>query len=122
MYNDIVMEHFNHPRNVGELFPCSVSCQYTNEICGDTAFFYLDIQDGIIQDIRFKMFGCAAGIAACSMLSCMVKGKDIDTAKAVTAEEVEAALGGLPDFKHNCVGHAVNGLQEAIREYENHDA
>ena len=118
MYNETVLDHFTNPRNVGE-------CEHQNAIgrvqspsCGDTTFIYLDVEDGIIQDIKFKTFGCAAAIASSSMLTEMAKGKTLTEAKSITNEEVVEKLGGLPEFKVHCSVLAADALRAAIEDYE----
>ena len=81
IYNDTVLGLFSSPRYIGELHPCSAKGSYTSDICGHTAFFSLQIDSDVIQEIRFEMFGCAAAIASCSMLASLVKGISLADAK-----------------------------------------
>lgn len=118
MYNEIVMDHFNNPRNVGELAKSSVAGEVSSPICGDTTFIYLDVEDNIIKDIKFKTFGCAAAIASSSMLTTMALGKTLDEARKITNEDIVKNLGGLPEAKIHCSVLAADALRKAIEEYE----
>ena len=117
MYNETVIDHFNNPRNVGELDHSTVG-EVSSPVCGDTTFIYLDVEDGIIKDIKFKTFGCAAAIASSSMLTTMVKGMTLEEAKKVTNDDVVKQLGGLPEVKIHCSVLAADALRKAIEQYE----
>ncbi len=118
MYNELVIDHFNNPRNVGESERKDAIGQVQSHDCGDSTFIYLDIEDNIIQDIKFKTFGCAAAIASSSMLTEMAKGLSLEEAKALTNDQVVARLGGLPEHKIHCSVLAADALREAIKNYE----
>lgn len=118
MYNETVIDHFNNPRNIGELGKSAVVGEVTSPDCGDTTFIYLDVEDHIIRDIRFKTFGCAAAIASSSMLTTMAKGKTLEEAKQITTDDIVKALGGLPEMKIHCSVLAADALKKAIEEYE----
>ena len=97
MYSEKVMDHFQHPRNVGEIENASGMGTVGNAKCGDIMRIYLDIDDNqIIQDVKFKTFGCGAAVATSSMATEMVKGKTIQEAMEVTNKAVMEALDGLP--------------------------
>ena len=100
MYSEKVMDHFNNPRNVGEIEDASGVGTVGNAKCGDIMRMYLDIDDnGIIQDVKFKTFGCGAAVATSSMATELVKGKTIQEALEVTNKAVMEALDGLPPVK-----------------------
>ena len=100
MYSEKVMDHFNHPRNVGEMENPSGVGTVGNAKCGDIMRMYLDIDDnGIIQEAKFKTFGCGAAVATSSMATELVKGKTIQEALEVTNKAVMEALDGLPPVK-----------------------
>ena len=100
MYSEKVMDHFNHPRNVGEIENASGVGTVGNAKCGDIMRIYLDIDDdGIIRDVKFKTFGCGAAVATSSMATELVKGKNIQEAMQVTNKAVMEALDGLPPCK-----------------------
>ena len=103
MYSEKVMDHFNHPRNVGEIENASGVGTVGNAKCGDIMRIYLDIDDdGIIRDVKFKTFGCGAAVATSSMATELVKGKNIQEAMQVTNKAVMEALDGLPPVKVHC--------------------
>ena len=103
MYSEKVMDHFEHPRNVGEIENASGVGTVGNAKCGDIMRIYLDIDDNqIIRDVKFKTFGCGAAVATSSMATEMVKGKSIQEAMEVTNKAVMEALDGLPPVKVHC--------------------
>ena len=113
-YSEKVMDHFNHPRNVGEMENPSGVGTVGNAKCGDIMRMYLDIDDnGIIQEAKFKTFGCGAAVATSSMATELVKGKTIQEALEVTNKAVMEALDGLPPVKVHCSLLA----EEAIWDY-----
>jgi len=119
MYNETVLDHFNHPRNVGELSGAGATVgQVSSPVCGDTTFIYLDVVDGVIKDVKFKTFGCAAAIASSSMLTTMAVGKTLAEAKRITNDDIVKQLGGLPEVKIHCSVLAADALRQAIEEYE----
>ena len=100
MYSEKVMDHFEHPRNVGEIENASGVGTVGNAKCGDIMRIYLDIDDNqIIRDVKFKTFGCGAAVATSSMATEMVKGKTIEEAMQITNKAVMEALDGLPPQK-----------------------
>ncbi len=117
MYNETVIDHFNNPRNVGEL-NTTAKGEVSSPVCGDTTLIYLDVQDGVIKDIKFKTYGCAAAIASSSMLTTMAIGKTLAEAKAITNDDVVKSLGGLPEAKIHCSVLAADALRKAIENYE----
>ena len=117
LYSDIVMDHFMHPRNVGEIENPDGVGQVGNAKCGDIMKMYLKIRDNVIQDVKFETFGCGSAIASSSMATEMVKGKTIDEALAVTNRQVVDALGGLPAHKLHCSVLAEESIKSAIKDY-----
>ena len=117
LYSDIVMDHFMHPRNVGEIENPDGVGQVGNAKCGDIMKMYLKIRDNVIQDVKFETFGCGSAIASSSMATEMIKGKTIDEALAVTNRQVVDALGGLPAHKLNCSVLAEESIKSAIKDY-----
>lgn len=122
MYSEQVMEHFEHPRNVGEIEDASGVGTVGNAKCGDIMRIYLKVEDGIIQDVKFKTFGCGAAIATSSMATEMVKGKTIDEALELTNQAVAEALGGLPPVKMHCSLLAEEAIKAAIEDYRQRQA
>ena len=117
LYSDIVLDHFMHPRNVGEIENPDGVGQVGNAKCGDIMKMYLKIRDNVIQDVKFETFGCGSAIASSSMATEMIKGKTIDEALAVTNRQVVDALGGLPAHKLHCSVLAEESIKSAIKDY-----
>ena len=117
MYSEKVMDHFMHPRNVGEIENPDGVGQVGNAKCGDIMKMYLKIRDNVIQDVKFETFGCGSAIASSSMATEMIKGKTIDEALAVTNRQVVDALGGLPAHKLHCSVLAEESIKSAIKDY-----
>ncbi|MGI6643980.1 MAG: Fe-S cluster assembly scaffold protein NifU [Bacillota bacterium] len=118
MYNDKVMDHFFSPRNVGEIENPDGIGEMGNPVCGDIMRITIKVEDGRIQDIKFKTFGCGAAIATSSMVTEMVKGLTLDEAMAVSNKAVADALGGLPPAKMHCSNLAADALHKAIEDYQ----
>ncbi len=117
-YNETVMDHFMHPRNVGEMDNPDVVSEVGSVECGDTMKLYLKIENDRIVDATFQTFGCGAAIASSSMATEMIKGKTVDEALQITNRSVIEALGGLPEAKHHCSVMAENALKAALEEYK----
>ena len=118
MYSEKVMDHFNNPRNVGEIDDASGVGTVGNAKCGDIMRMYLDIDnDGIIRDCKFKTFGCGAAVATSSMATELVKGKTIQEALQVTNQAVMEALDGLPPVKVHCSLLAEEAIHAALWDY-----
>jgi nitrogen fixation NifU-like protein len=119
MYTDKVMEHFQNPRNVGEIYEADGVGEVGNAVCGDIMKIFLKVKDGRIEDVKFKTFGCGAAIATSSMVTEIVKGKTIEEALQVTNQAVAEALDGLPPQKMHCSNLAADALHKAIEDYRN---
>lgn len=117
MYSEKVMDHFAHPRNVGEIENANAVGEVGNAVCGDIMKIYMDIEDNIIKDVKFKTFGCGAAIATSSMATEMVKGKTVDEALKLTNKAVMEALDGLPPEKIHCSVLAEQAIQAALEDY-----
>jgi len=119
MYTDKVMDHFANPRNVGEIESPDAVGEVGNPTCGDMMVFHLRINHDteIIEDIRYRTFGCGAAIAVSSMVSEMAKGKTLDEAMAITNDSVAEELGGLPAQKMHCSNLGADALHKAIQNY-----
>ena len=116
-YSEKVMDHFLHPRNIGEIPDASGVGNVGNPVCGDIMRLYIKVDNGKIIDIKFKTFGCGAAISTSSMVTEMVKGKTIDEALTITNKAVAEALGGLPAVKMHCSVLAEEALKSAIEDY-----
>jgi nitrogen fixation NifU-like protein len=117
MYSSKVMDHFEHPRNVGELPDANAVGEVGNSKCGDIMRMYMKIENNIIKDVKFKTFGCGAAIATSSMATEMVKGKSLDEALLLTNKAVMEALDGLPAVKVHCSVLAEEAIKAAINDY-----
>ncbi len=116
-YSEKVMDHFMHPRNVGEIEDASGVGTVGNAKCGDIMKVYLKIEDGIIQDAKFKTFGCGAAVATSSMATELIKGRTIEEALKLTNKAVMEALDGLPKVKVHCSVLAEEALRAALWDY-----
>ncbi|MFV0527362.1 MAG: Fe-S cluster assembly scaffold protein NifU [Lachnospiraceae bacterium] len=118
MYSEKVMEHFQNPRNVGEIENASGVGTVGNAKCGDIMRIYLDIDENhIVRDCKFKTFGCGAAVATSSMATELVKGKSIEEALQVTNKAVMEALDGLPAVKVHCSLLAEEAIHAALWDY-----
>jgi nitrogen fixation NifU-like protein len=118
MYSEKVMDHFAHPRNVGEIDDANAVGEVGNAVCGDIMKMYLKINDdNIIEDVKFKTFGCGAAIATSSMATELIKGKTVDEALKLTNKAVIEALDGLPPQKVHCSVLAEEAVKSAIANY-----
>ena len=119
MYSEKVMDHFQHPRNVGEIEGASGVGTVGNAKCGDIMRIYLDIDNDthVIKDCKFKTFGCGAAVATSSMATEMVSGKTIEEAMKVTNKAVMEALDGLPPVKVHCSLLAEEAIHAALWDY-----
>ena len=117
LYTDTVMDHFMNPRNVGEIENPSGVGEVGNAKCGDIMKMYLDIKDGVIQDVKFETFGCGSAIASSSMATEMIKGKTMEEALAISNKDVVDALGGLPAHKLHCSVLAEEAIKSAVKDY-----
>ena len=117
LYTETVMDHFTHPRNVGEIPDASGVGEVGNAKCGDIMKMYLKIKDDRIEDAKFETFGCGSAIASSSMATELIKGKTVDEALAVTNKQVVDALGGLPAYKLHCSVPAEESIKAAVKDY-----
>lgn len=119
MYSEKVMDHFSNPRNVGEIPDANAVGQVGNPKCGDIMKIYMKINDDtkVIEDVKFKTFGCGAAIATSSMATELVKGKTINEALELTNQAVADALDGLPPIKMHCSNLAEEAVHAALADY-----
>lgn len=117
MYSEKVMEHFQNPRNVGEIEDADGVGEIGNPVCGDIMKLYIKVNGNRITEAKFKTFGCGAAIATSSMVTELVKGKTLEEAEKISRDTVAEALGGLPPVKLHCSNLAADALQKAIEDY-----
>jgi nitrogen fixation NifU-like protein len=121
-YSDIVLDHFERPRNNGELDDANAVGFMTNPVCGDTLLLMLRVSDGRIEAARWQSDGCVASIAASSLLSELVLGKSIAEAESITREAIVEALGGLPLSKLHSSVLAADALHQALADWKTKEA
>ena len=117
MYSEKVMDHFMNPRNMGEIENADGVGTVGNAKCGDIMRIFLKVEDGVIQDVKFKTFGCGAAVATSSMATELVLGKTIQEALQVTNQAVMEALDGLPPVKVHCSLLAEQAIHAAPWDY-----
>ena len=117
MYSEKVMDHFSNPRNMGEVPDANAVGQVGNPKCGDIMKMTMKIENGVIQDVKFKTFGCGAAVATSSMATELVKGKTIEEALQLTNAAVAEALDGLPPQKLHCSVRAEEAIKAALSDY-----
>lgn len=119
LYSEKVMDHFSHPRNVGEIPDADGVGTVGNAKCGDIMQMFIKVnkETQIIEDVKFKTFGCGAAIATSSMATELVKGKSIDEALQLTNAAVVEALEGLPPVKVHCSVLAEEAIKAAVADY-----
>ena len=121
MYTEKVMDHFEHPRNVGEIENPSGMGKVGNAKCGDIMQIFLRVNEDteVIEDVKFKTFGCGAAVATSSMATEMIKGKTVDEALTLSNAAVVEALEGLPPQKIHCSVLAEEAVKAAVEDYRN---
>ncbi len=117
-YSQEVMDHFMHPRNVGEIKNPDGTGHVGNPTCGDIMEMYIKVKDNVVVDAKFKNLGCGAAIATRSMITELVKGKTLEQALKISNDAVIEALGGLPPVKRHCSVLAEEALKAAIADYQ----
>ena len=122
-YSEKVMDHFMNPRNVGEIDDASGVGTVGNAKCGDIMKISMKINDdGVIEDVKFKTFGCGAAVATSSIATEMIKGKTVEEAEKLSNKAVIEALDGLPPAKIHCSVLAEEAVKAALKDYhENHE-
>ena len=116
-YSDLVMDHFANPRNVGEIADANGIGEIGNPKCGDIMKMYIRVENGVIEDVKFKTFGCGSAIATSSIATEMIMGKTIEEALQLSNKAVVEALGGLPAHKIHCSVLAEQAIKAAIADY-----
>ena len=116
-YTDKVLEHFINPRNTGEILDADGVGTIGSEECGDMIMVWVKVANQHLVDIKYKVFGCPAAIACCSMMTELAVGKHVEDAYELTDDQVADALGGLPAHKYHCSNLAASALHEAILDY-----
>jgi nitrogen fixation protein NifU and related proteins len=120
MYSEKVMEHFRHPHNMGEIENPDAQGEVGNPVCGDMMKVTMKInpETKVIEDIKFKTFGCVSAIACSSVTTDMLMGKTVEDAKKLTKQDIVNELGQLPAIKLHCSILSNEAIQKAIEAYE----
>ncbi|NLJ98895.1 MAG: iron-sulfur cluster assembly scaffold protein [Tissierellia bacterium] len=116
-YSNKVIEHFMSPQNVGSMIDYDGKGEYGNTKCGDSLTIYIKVEDNIIKDISFLVFGCTASIATSSITTTLAKGKTIEEALEINEKDIIQALDGLPKSKLHCSVLGAQALKNAIKDY-----
>ena len=117
-YNERVLEHFFTPRNIGKIHDADAEATVGDPACGDFIKVWIKVKDDVIEDFKYKVFGCAAAIATTSVVSVLVIGKSIKQALEYTDDDVVAFLGGLPSGKKHCSLLGIRGLYAVLHDVE----
>jgi len=117
LYSEKVMDHFQNPRNVGEIEDASGIGEVGNAKCGDIMRMYIKVEDDVITDCKFKTFGCGSAIATSSMATELIKGKPLSEALSLSNKAVVEALDGLPPAKIHCSVLAEEAVRAAVKDY-----
>lgn len=119
LYSQKVMEHLKNPHNVGEIENADGVGEVGNAVCGDQMKITIKVKNNVLEDIKFKTFGCGAAVATSSMITDLAKGKTVEDALKISRGDVANALEGLPPIKMHCSNLAADALHAAIKDYQN---
>ena len=117
MYSELIRAHYSQPRNVGSIAEPSGKAIVKSPVDSDTVLITLRIEQGVVQDVKFKCMGCAVAIACSSMATEMVLGKSVDEAVQISEQAVADALGGIPEYKMKCSNLAPDAIRRAIEDW-----
>lgn len=118
MYSDKVINHFLSPQNIGRMADADSIGSAGDPSCGDHLNIFIKVNNGVIEDISFLVYGCTASIATSSMTTVLAKGKRLEDARKITQQDIIDALGGLPEQKQHCSNLGVSALRSAILNYK----
>jgi NifU-like protein involved in Fe-S cluster formation len=118
MYSPQVLDHFEHPRNVGDLEDGSVSVQLENPACGDILRLSVKVEDGRIVDVRYRAKGCVPSIACGSLLTELIRGKTLTEARAMNRLQIVDGIGGLPEASTHASYLAIEALVAALKQID----
>lgn len=116
MYSAKVLDHFHHPRNVGEISDATASVEVTNPVCGDLLKLWAAVVDGRVVDVKFKVAGCVPAVACASWLTETIRGRRLSELGSITAEEIEKGLEGLPSASGHAAVLAADGLRKLLEK------
>jgi nitrogen fixation NifU-like protein len=115
MFSEKLLDHFQHPRNAGELAGASTKVEVSNPVCGDVLRLSASVEDGVIREIRFLCRGCTAAIACGSLLTEMIQGYAVSDLGRVSAASLAEGIGGLPEASFHAALLAEDGVKELMR-------
>jgi nitrogen fixation NifU-like protein len=118
VFNDRLLEHFRNPHNAGDLADATATVEVTNPVCGDLLRLSARVENGRIAEAKFKTQGCTAAIASSSVLTDLLAGRSLKEARAISAEEVSQALGGLPPATFHAAQLCVDAVAALVRKIE----
>jgi nitrogen fixation NifU-like protein len=116
-YSEKLLDYFQNPRCVGEIPDAHAVAEVSNPVCGDVMKLWVKLDNGRIQDAKFKAQGCSAAIATSSYATEMIIGMNLDQARAITKEQIADALGGLPSSKIHCSVLASDAIQKVLKGF-----
>ena len=116
MFSQTLLDHFQSPRNVGELEAADAEAEDENPVCGDRLHIWLRVRDGVVEEARWRAEGCAPAIAAASVTSELLRGMPVEQARALDRQTISDALGGLPARKAHAAALAVSSVRKALRD------
>lgn len=117
MYSDKVIEHFMCPQNAYSMPDANAEGSFGDPACGDSLTIYLKVENSVIEEISYLVYGCCASITTSSMTSVLAKGKTLEDAMKITDDNIVVALNGLPEEKKHCSNLGIRALQNAINNY-----
>jgi nitrogen fixation protein NifU and related proteins len=115
MFSQALLDHFEHPRNAGELPGATVKIEVSNPVCGDVLHLAAILENGVIREVRFLCRGCTASIACASLLTESMRGRELSALRSLTAEALAEELGGLPPASFHAAQLAQDGLRALLR-------
>jgi nitrogen fixation NifU-like protein len=118
MYSPNVLDHFHHPRNVGEIAGATAMVEMTNPVCGDLMKLWVVLADGKISQVKFKTQGCIPAVACASWMTEVMLGKTVADLASLSTDKMEAALGGLPPASRHASALAMDALKLLLRELQ----
>ncbi|MCL5005224.1 MAG: iron-sulfur cluster assembly scaffold protein [Acidobacteria bacterium] len=116
MYSEQILDHFHHPRNVGEIAEPTAVVEASNPVCGDLMKLWILVEGGRIADAKFKVEGCIPAVACGSWLAEAIKSKPVSELATLSAEQIEAGLGGLPPASRHASALAIAALRKALEK------
>lgn len=116
MFTDNVLDHFQRPRNAGELAGATAQVEVSNPVCGDVLRLAVIVEGGVVREARFLCRGCTASIASASVLTEKMKGHTTVELREMHAEQIAAELGGLPPASFHAAQLAEDALQALIQK------